>query len=93
MSLNASNGINAVSGPGNVTVSIMRAIVAANGLTGIQSNQSKGGTASVTVGSSQLYGNATAVQSIGGGTLLSYQNNQLSGNASNGGFTGSASLH
>ncbi len=63
VSLNASNGINAVSGPGNVTVSIMRDIVAANGLTGIQSNQSKGGTASVTVGSSQLYGNATAAQS------------------------------
>jgi hypothetical protein len=92
VSLNASNGINAVSGPGNVTVNIMRSVIAANGLTGIQSNQSKGGTATVTVGSSQLYGNTTGVQSIGDGALLTYPNNQMTGNATNGSFTGSSGL-
>jgi hypothetical protein len=91
VSLNGGNGISAVSGPGNVTVSIMRVVVALNGLTGIQSNQSNGGTASVTVGSSVFFGNNTAVQSVGGGALLSYSNNQVAGNVTNGGFTGTAS--
>jgi len=92
VSLNTSNGVNAVSGPGNVTVSIMRSVVASNGLVGIQSNQSKGGTATVTVGSSQLFGNATGMQSIGGGALLTFPNNQVSGNTTNGSFTGTAAL-
>ena len=49
---NAGNGIDAVSGPGNATVDIMRVVAAWNGSAGIQSNQASGGTASVTVGSS-----------------------------------------
>jgi hypothetical protein len=92
VSLNASNGVNAVSGPGNVTVNIMRSVIASNGLTGIQSNQSKGGTATVTVGGSELYGNTTGVQSISGGNLLTYPNNQMTNNTTNGSFTGSAGL-
>jgi len=92
VSLNTSNGINAVSGPGNVAVNITRSVVASNGLTGIQSNQAKGGTASVAVGSSQLYGNTTGVQSVSGGTLLTYPNNQMTNNMINGSFTGNASL-
>jgi hypothetical protein len=34
----------------------------------------------VTVGSSQIRGNATGLESIGGGVLLSYANNQVTGN-------------
>jgi hypothetical protein len=92
-SLNASNGIDAVSGPGNATLDVMRVVAASNGSAGIQSNQSSGGTASVTVGSSMLRANAVGLQAIGGGGLLSYGNNQVTGNASNGSFTGTASLH
>jgi len=92
-SLNAGNGIDAVSGPGNATVDIMRVVAAANGSAGIQSNQSSGGTASVTVGSSVLYGNAVGIQATGGAALLSYGNNQMTGNAANGSFTGGAILH
>jgi hypothetical protein len=92
-SLNASNGIDAVSGPGNATLDVMRVVAASNGSAGIQSNQSSGGTASVTVGSSMLRANAIGLQAIGGGGLLSYGNNQVTGNASNGSFTGTASLH
>jgi Pro-kumamolisin, activation domain/Divergent InlB B-repeat domain len=92
-SFNAGNGIDAVSGPGNATVDIMRVVADSNGSAGIQSNQSSGGTASVTVGSSVLYGNNVAVQATGGAGLLSYSNNQVTGNATNGGFTGTASLH
>ena len=51
---NAGNGIDAVSGPGNATVDVMRVVAASNGSAGIQSNQAGGGTASVTVGSSLL---------------------------------------
>ena len=91
-SSNASNGIDAVSGPGNATLDIMRVVAATNGAAGIESNQSGGGIASVTVGNSVLYGNAIGVQATGGAGLLSYGNNQVTGNASNGSFTGTASL-
>ena len=88
---NASNGIDAVSGPGNASVDIMRVVAASNGSAGIQSNQASG-TASVTVGSSMIYANAIGMQATGGAGLLSYGNNQVTGNASNGSFTGTASL-
>jgi hypothetical protein len=93
-SLNAGNGIDAVSGPGNAAVDIMRVVAASNGSAGIQSNQSSGGTASVTVGSSVVYGNNLALAAIGGASLLTYSNNQVAGNVTNGsGFTGGATLH
>ena len=50
-SLNAGNGITATGGPGGVTVNVMSVVAASNGAAGIQSNQSGGGTATVTVGS------------------------------------------
>jgi hypothetical protein len=92
VSLNASNGINAVSGPGNVSINVTRSVIASNGLAGIQSNQAKGGTAGVNVGSSEIYGNAAGVQSVDGGAVVTYPNNQLTGNTTNGSFTGSANL-
>jgi hypothetical protein len=89
---NAGNGIDAVSGPGNATVDVTRVVAASNGSAGIQSNQTGGGAASVTVGSSMLRANAIGIQATGGAGLLSYGNNQVTGNASNGSFTGTASL-
>jgi hypothetical protein len=92
-SFNASNGIDAVSGPGNATVDVIRVVAAANGSAGIQSNQSGGGTASVTLGNSMLHANAIGIQATGGAGLLTYGNNQVTGNASNGSFTGTATFH
>jgi hypothetical protein len=92
-SFNASNGIDALSGPGNVTVSIMRVVASANNVAGIAANQTSGGIASVTVGNSVLYGNTIAAQATGGAGLLSYSNNQVTGNATDGSFTSAASLH
>ncbi len=92
-SFNASNGIDALSGPGNVTVSIMRVVASGNGAAGIAAHQTSGGIASVTVGSSVLYGNTVAAQATGGAGLLSYSNNQVTGNATDGSFTAAASLH
>jgi hypothetical protein len=92
-SFNASNGIDAVSGPGNATLDIMRVAAATNGAAGIEANQSGGGSASVTVGNSMLYGNAIGIQATGGASLLSYSNNQVTGNVTNGSFTAAASLH
>jgi hypothetical protein len=91
-SFNAGNGIDAVSGPGNVILDITRVGADTNGAAGIVSNQSSGGTASVTVGSSVFYGNATGIQAAGGAGLLSYGNNQVTGNAANGSFSGGATL-
>jgi hypothetical protein len=90
---NAGNGIDAVSGPGNATVDVMRVVAAGNGSAGIQSNQTSGGAASVSVGSSLLRGNAIGIQAAGGASLLGYGNNHVTGNASNGSFTGTASLN
>jgi len=93
-SLNGGNGIDAVSGPGNVSVDIMRVVAASNGSAGIQSNQSSGGTASVTVGGSVIYGNTVALEAIGGASLLTYANNQVTGNVTNGsGFSGGVTSH
>ena len=92
LSLNTANGIITVSGPGNATINVMRTVATANGQAGIESNQGNGGTASITVGSSQISGNATGVEPVGGGGLLSNLNNHLTGNASNGSFTGTAGL-
>jgi Pro-kumamolisin, activation domain/Divergent InlB B-repeat domain len=91
-SFNASSGIDAVSGPGNTTVNVIRVVAASNGSAGILSNQTNGGTASVTVASSMLLANAIGIQATGGASLLSYGNNQVTGNALNGGFTGTAGL-
>jgi hypothetical protein len=92
-SFNASNGIDALSGPGNAAVSIMRVVASANGVAGIAANQTSGGIASVTVGDSVLYGNAIAAQATGGADLLSYSNNQVTGNVTDGSFTAGAGLH
>ncbi len=71
----------------------MRVVVSANGVAGIAADQASGGIASLTVGSLALYGNTIAAQSMGGGALLSYSNNQVTGNATDGSFTAAASLH
>jgi hypothetical protein len=92
-SLNAGNGIDAVSGPGNATVIVRRVTAVLNGSAGIQSNQASGGTANVIVGGSTLYANAVGIQATGGASLLTDANNQVTGNASNGSFTGTAGLH
>jgi hypothetical protein len=92
LSFNGSNGIDAASGPGSVSVGIMRLTASGNGAGGIASNQSNGGTASVTVGSSLLSGNAIAAQAMGGASLLSYGNNQVFGNGTNGSFTSTMGL-
>jgi hypothetical protein len=89
---NAGSGIDAVSGPGNAAVDVMRIVAAGNGSAGIQSNQTSGGIASVTVGSSLLRKNAIGIQAAGGASLLSYGNNHVTGNATNGSFTGGATL-
>jgi hypothetical protein len=90
---NASNGIDAVGGAGNASVDIMRVVAAANGSAGIVSNQTGGGTVSVTVGGSVIYDNNVALEAIGGASLLTYANNQVTGNVANGsGFSGGAPL-
>ena len=92
VSFNGGNGFNAVSGLGNVTLDITRVGVESNGSSGIQGNQSQGGAVSVTVGNTLIDGNIIGVEPIGGASLLSYSNNQVTGNNSNGSFTGSATL-
>jgi hypothetical protein len=87
-SLNAGNGIAAISGPGNSAVSLIRVVAASDGSSGIDADQSHGGTASVTVGDSMLVGNTVAAQVFGGASLLSAANNQVLDNGTNGPLPG-----
>jgi hypothetical protein len=82
-SLNAGNGIAAVSGPGSTAVSLFQVLAASNGSNGIAADQSHGGTASVTVGDSTLIANTVAAQALGGASLLSTANNRVLANGTN----------
>jgi hypothetical protein len=80
MSLNGGAGANGVSGSsGNVAMDLMRDTITKNGGAGVQANISGGGTASVTVGESMLSNNGSAWQALGGASLLSYMNNEVTG--------------
>jgi hypothetical protein len=80
LSLNGGAGTNGVSGAsGNVAIDLMRDTITKNGGAGVQANATSGGTASVTVGDSMLSNNASAWQALGGASLLSYKNNQVTG--------------
>ena len=79
-SLNNGNGVLGISGPSNVNVDLMRDVMANNASSGVQSNNSAGGTSTVTVGDSILSYNVVGAWNIAGtATLLSYKNNQVTG--------------
>jgi hypothetical protein len=79
-SLNGGNGVLGISGTGNVNVDLIRAVIANNLSSGVQSNNSAGGTSIVTVGDSILsYNNVGAWLIAGTATLLSFKNNQVTG--------------
>ena len=85
LSLNGSNGLNAVSGPsGTVKVDLTRDVIADNAGNGVQSSNASGGTATVTVGQSILSNNASAWSIVSTGQLLSFGNNQVTGPAGTG---------
>jgi hypothetical protein len=80
MSLNNGNGMVAISGPSNVKVDLMRDVIANNVSSGVQSNNSAGGTSTVTVGSSILSNNVVGAWLIAGSaTLQTFLNNQVTG--------------
>jgi hypothetical protein len=79
-SFNGTAGINALSGPsGDVLVNVTQSTVASNGISGVRANASGGGSTTVAVGRSNLIDNAQAWDSVGGGVLASYRNNQVIG--------------
>jgi hypothetical protein len=79
-SLNNGNGVLGISGPSNVNVDLMRDVIANNLSSGVQSNNSAGGTSTVTVGDSILSNNVVGAWNIAGSaTLLSFKNNQVTG--------------
>ncbi len=95
-SLNTGNGLNAVSNGGTVIVNIMGSNFDGNGLAGIKSNGSNGGSAAVVIGRSALTNNGSALNFINGGAIGTYGNagagtNQIIGPGGTG-FSGGISL-
>jgi hypothetical protein len=78
--LNSANGVIALSGSsGDVLVNLTNDIIASNGLAGVESDQSSGGSTTVTVSRSTLSNNGSAWDIVGGGTLLTFKNNEVTG--------------
>jgi hypothetical protein len=80
---NTFNGISAFTNAGAATTSITldRSSSTLNGGSGVLSQSSR---ALVFLGNSTVMGNATGLSAVSGGQILSYQNNQLTGNVSDG---------
>jgi hypothetical protein len=88
ISQNASNGLNAVSGSSGVVVNLSRAVIASNGLAGIQAN---GANAAVLVDNTSILNNTTALSAVGSGRLFTYNTNRIYGPTGTG-FTNSTPL-
>jgi hypothetical protein len=87
---NGGNGINVVSGGsgGQNMLNLGGDVLASNSAAGLQAN---GANAAALVKATSLSNNATALEALGGGRILTYGNNSIVGSAGTG-FTGSASL-
>jgi hypothetical protein len=85
-SLLTGNGtaVSAVGGPGGAGIQITRSTIV-NSTKGLEANAA---TAFIFSSNNLITGNATGLSSIGGGNLLSYKNNSVDGNFTNGAFTG-----
>jgi hypothetical protein len=80
-------GVSATGGPsGSSRVAIVRSSIVNNATTGAVSDASAGKPAEIIFSNSLIFGNPTGVSSAGGGTLFTYKNNNLDGNANNGTF-------
>jgi hypothetical protein len=80
VSLNLGNGVAAVSGGSNTaSIDLTRVTIGDNSTNGIAANNTSGGTAAVTVGSSMLLFNGAATSVTGTGTVQDFGNNQVTG--------------
>jgi len=84
---NRFNGISAFTAAGRsiTSITVDRSSSVLNGQAGILSQSSN---AFVFLGSSTVMGNGTGLSAVDGGSIFSYQNNQLTGNVSDGAPTG-----
>jgi len=82
---NAYQGITANAGGGVASVTVDHSTSVQNGANGIFAS---GGKAIVILGNSTVMSNNTGLSATGGGLILSYQNNQLTGNVADGSPTG-----
>jgi hypothetical protein len=82
VSASANSNIAAFTTPGTGTANVMinRTTLSASAL-GLRSD---GATTTVRIGDSDIFGNVTGVATANGGTLQSYDNNQLNGNTTDG---------
>lgn len=88
-SLNVRNGIVAIGGPGAVNISIDNTTVSDNALSGILSS---GATSVVRLSNSDVFGNLTGLSAVSAGQILSFVNNRIRGNVTDGAPTGTLAL-
>jgi hypothetical protein len=83
-------GVQATAGPANASVRVIRSSIVNNAATGLHSTAQQGKTATIVSSANLISGNAPGVLSVGGGQIISAQNNNLNGNNPDGAFTGVA---
>lgn len=80
MSMNAQNGLLLQSGPASVNANVFQDAFVANGQIGVKADQSFGGNATALVGQSMFADDGGgAVAGVAGGSVLTLQNNQVTG--------------
>ncbi len=83
LSGNATTGVQAKTAGASAAVNLQRCIVADNGV-GVLSDQTGGGSTTLRLSETMVTGNTTGLQGVAGGAIVSFGNNQVSGNATNG---------
>ena len=83
------HGVAAVTGSSAVDIMLNNSVISNNGIRGVSSS---GANAVVRIGSSVVSGNANGLMAVSSGKILSFGNNQISGNTVDGAPTGNVAL-
>ena len=86
---NLNHGVAAVTGSSAVDIMLNNSVISNNGIRGVSSS---GANAVVRIGSSVVSGNANGLMAVSSGKILSFGNNQISGNTVDGAPTGNVAL-
>jgi hypothetical protein len=88
---NTTNAINAVSSSGNGVTTLVEDVEVTHGLPGGNGLTTSGAAARIRVSNSSIFGNSIGINAGAGSELCTFGTNRVTGNATNGTFTGTCS--